>query len=90
MLALGISAAHNMTAQVDPAHAARGADRVTACGVERWRVKVGLDPDARLVKQNVVILTTIGHLRSLRPPATLPRLNRVGPVDRLTSVNATV
>jgi hypothetical protein len=44
-------------------------------------VKVGLDQDARRVKQNVVILTTIGHLRSLRPPAVLPRLSRVPPVE---------
>src|SRR5205085_6830110 len=51
------------------------------CGVERWRVKVGLDPDARLVKQNVVVPTTIVHLRSLHPPATLPRLSRVRPVE---------
>src|SRR5205085_5778364 len=51
------------------------------CGVERWRVKVGLDPDARLVKQNIVVATTIVHLRSLHPPATLPRLSRVRPVE---------
>jgi hypothetical protein len=34
-------------------------------------VKVGLDPDARLVKQNVVVPTTIGQLSALRPPATV-------------------
>jgi hypothetical protein len=81
ILALGIPAAHNVTAQTRPAHAAGHADRVTACGVERWRVKIGMDPDARLVKQNIVIPTTIVHLRSLRPPATLPRLSRVRPVE---------
>src|SRR2546421_1953953 len=81
ILALGVPAAHNMTAHTRPAHAVSHADRVTACGVERWRVKVGLDPDARLVKQNVVVPTTIVHLRSLRPPATLPRTNRLRPVE---------
>src|SRR2546423_15466837 len=81
VLALGVPAAHTVTAHTRPAHAAGRADRVTACGVERWRVKVGLDSDARLVKQNIVVPTTIVHLRSLRPPATLPRLNRVRPVE---------
>jgi hypothetical protein len=62
-------------------HEAGHPDRVTACGVERWRVKVGLDPDARLVNQRVVVPTTIVHLRSLHPPVTLPRLSRVRPVE---------
>jgi hypothetical protein len=81
ILTLGVPAAHTLTVHTGPAHAASHADRVTACGVERWRVKVGLDPDARLVKQNVVVPTTIVHLRSLRPPVTLPRLRRVRPVE---------
>src|SRR5437764_434820 len=81
MVALGVPAVHTLTAHTRPAHAAGHADRVGACGVERWRVKTGMDPDARLVKQNVVVPTTIVHLRSLRPPATLPRTNRVRPVE---------
>jgi hypothetical protein len=40
ILALGIPATHNLTAHTRLAHATRHADRVTACGVERWRVKV--------------------------------------------------
>jgi hypothetical protein len=78
ILTLGVTAAHTSAAHARPAHAARPADRVTACGVERWRVKVGLDFDARLVKQNVVVPTTIGHLRALKPPTALPRTNRCG------------
>ena len=63
ILALGVPAAPTLTARTRLAHAASHADRVTACGVERWRVKVGLDSDARLVRQNVVVPTTIGQLR---------------------------
>jgi hypothetical protein len=81
ILTLGIPAADTLTAHMRAAHAASYADRVTACGVERWRVKVGLDQDARLVRQKVVVPTTIGQLRSLRPPAMLPRLSRVRPVE---------
>jgi hypothetical protein len=72
ILALSIPAAHNVTAHTRPAHAARHADRVTACGVERWAVKFGTDPDACLVNQKVVVPTTINHLRSLPPPRFLP------------------
>src|SRR5947209_4388107 len=38
ILTLGVLAAHTLTAHTRPAHAAGHADRVTACGVERWRV----------------------------------------------------
>src|SRR5438067_6732487 len=81
ILVLGGLAAFGSTAGTRFAHDAGRADRVTACGVERWRIKVGLDADARLVKQTGVVPTTIGHLRSLHPPATLPRLSRVPPVE---------
>jgi hypothetical protein len=40
ILVLGVPVAHNVAAHTRLAHAARPADRVTACGVERWRVKV--------------------------------------------------
>ena len=56
ILALGIPAAHNVTAHTRLAHAARPADGVPVCGVERWRVKVGLDQDARSVNQTVVVV----------------------------------
>lgn len=55
--------------------------RVTACGVERWSVKTGTDPDARLVNQRAVTPTNIIHLRSLTPPAQLPLNARVRPVE---------
>src|SRR5438270_222388 len=81
ILALGVSAAHSLSAHTRPAHEASPADRLSGCGVERWRVKVGLDQDARRVNQSVVVPTSIGQLSALPPPATLPRLSRVRPVE---------
>jgi hypothetical protein len=63
-----------------PARHAR-ADRVTACGVERWAVKIGMDADARLVNQKVVVPTSIVHMRSMPAPAYLPAHNRLRPVE---------
>jgi len=37
-----------------------------ACGVERWSVKTGTDPDAHLVNLNAPTTTTISNLRSYR------------------------
>jgi hypothetical protein len=53
----------------------------TACGVERWYVKVGMDSGARLVNTKAVVQTTIFHLRSLTPPSVLPSRSRVRPVE---------
>src|SRR4051812_18143984 len=50
------------------------------CGVERWSVKTGTDPDAALVNLNVVTPSTIGELRALPAPATEPR-SRLRPVE---------
>jgi hypothetical protein len=49
--------------------------------VERWAVKTGMDPDARLVNQKVVLPTTIVHMRSLPAPAFLPLRSRLRPVE---------
>jgi len=53
----------------------------TACGVERWFVKTGMDGDARKVNTKAVVQTTIFHLRSLTPPGALPSRSRVRPVE---------
>jgi hypothetical protein len=53
----------------------------TACGVERWHVKTGIDADARKVNQSTVASTTISHLRSLPAPSFLPVNNRLGPTE---------
>jgi hypothetical protein len=81
ILALGVPAAPTLTAHTRLAHAARHADRVTACGVERWAVKTGMDPDARLVNLKVVVPTNIIRLRSLPAPAYLPLRSRLRPVE---------
>jgi hypothetical protein len=51
------------------------------CGVERWSVKTGGDPDAALVDLNNPVPTTIANLRSLTPPATPPDNARVAPAE---------
>src|SRR5207249_3244477 len=64
-----------------PAPQAGRTVRVTACGVERWAIKIGMDPDARLVNQTHVVQTNIVHLRSLPAPAYLPARSRLRPVE---------
>jgi hypothetical protein len=49
--------------------------------VERWAVKTGIDPDARLVNQKVVVPTTIVQIRSLPAPTYLPLRSRLRPVE---------
>jgi hypothetical protein len=81
ILTLVVTVADNVSAHTRPAHPAGGPERVRACGVERWAVKIGIDPDARLVNQKVVIPTTIIHLRSLPAPRFLPLHSRLRPVE---------
>jgi len=48
------------------------------CGVERWSVKTGTDPDAGLVDLTRSTTETIPYLASLPPrPTSLPRSGRV-------------
>jgi len=42
------------------------------CGVERWSVKTGTDPDAGLVNLNSPTATTIASLSSIATPSPLP------------------
>jgi hypothetical protein len=52
------------------------------CGVERWSVKTGSDPDAALVNLNSATPTTIGALRSFAYPNPNPPSNgRVAPAE---------
>jgi hypothetical protein len=53
----------------------------SACGVERWAVKTGMDADARSINQKAVHQTTIFHLRSLPAPRFLPARSRIKPVE---------
>jgi len=65
---------HRSRAAVQPS-------RETGCGVERWSVKVGMDPDARLVDQRTSVPTNIVQLRALPAPASPPLNRRVRPVE---------
>src|SRR5215813_13930694 len=64
---------------------------VIACGVERWSVKTGTDPDAHLVNLNAPQSTTISTLRALTAPNPIPTNNRVAPTETtLWVINATL
>ena len=52
-----------------------------SCGVERWSVKVGTDPDASLVNLNSTTSQTIAYLRGLTAPASPPLNSRVQPTE---------
>ncbi|MEO7063066.1 MAG: hypothetical protein ABI082_04730, partial [Dokdonella sp.] len=52
-----------------------------SCGVERWSVKTGTDPDAGLVDLNTPVIQTVSYLRSLTAPATPPANSRVQPPE---------
>src|ERR1044071_2634529 len=61
------------------------------CGVERWSVKTGTDPDAGLVNTSVSTSTTIANMRALTAPSTLPANNRVQPTEiTVFTINATL
>ncbi len=50
------------------------------CGVERWSVKTGTDPDAGQVSLSPV-QTTIAQMDSLQAPTSPPNTNRVAPTE---------
>lgn len=53
----------------------------TECGEERWSVKTGTDPDAHRVNLGSVTPTSIGAMRNLVKPPSLPEDNRLQPVE---------
>ncbi|HSP62784.1 MAG TPA: hypothetical protein VLQ90_07375 [Pyrinomonadaceae bacterium] len=61
------------------------------CGVERWSVKTGTDPDAGLVNLSSPNPTTIANLTGITAPASLPDNNRVQPTETtIWVINATL
>lgn len=54
----------------------------SACGVERWSIKTGMDDAARHVNLAAVQPATIAQLRTFAKPASLPDTTRVGTVER--------
>jgi hypothetical protein len=51
------------------------------CGVERWSVKTGTDPDSGLVNLSSTTSTTISSMTSLAAPNPIPPNNRVQPTE---------
>src|SRR5512146_457052 len=51
------------------------------CGVERWSVKTGTDPDAGLVDLNSSTNTAITNMRAFPAPSPIPANNRVAPAE---------
>ena len=51
------------------------------CGVERWSVKTGTDPDAGQVALSLVTPTTIATMRGWPKPGTIPSNNRIAPYE---------
>ena len=61
------------------------------CGVERWSVKTGTDPDASKVNLNFPTGTTIASMRAFTAPNPIPANNRVSPAETTVWViNATL
>ena len=61
------------------------------CGVERWSVKTGTDPDAGKVNLSSSTNTTITSLRAAPAPSPIPANNRVSPTETTVWViNATL
>src|SRR6478735_881680 len=52
------------------------------CGVERWSVKTGTDPDAPSVNLGTYISTTIYNMWSSTKPSSLPANNRIAPREK--------
>jgi len=58
------------------------------CGVERWSVKTGTDPDSPSISF-VSQPTTIATMRSWTPPSPIPSNNRVAPFEKTVwTINA--
>jgi hypothetical protein len=66
---------------VSPIAGAGAGTAQAACGVERWSVKTGTDPDASLIDLTATTHTSVAQLTSLTPPATLPPDNRIQPTE---------
>lgn len=61
------------------------------CGVERWSVKTGTDPDAGKVNLASSTNTTIASMRAIPAPSPIPSNNRVAPTETTVWViNATL
>jgi hypothetical protein len=75
----------NIPFSVTDAQARNAAGTITisvvspTCGVERWTVKVGTDPDAGLVNLNSATPVTIATMRGWPAPSPTPPTSRLAP-----------
>jgi uncharacterized membrane protein len=61
------------------------------CGVERWSVKTGTDPDVGKINLNAPTTTTITAMRAFTAPNPIPPNNRItGPETTLWVITATL
>jgi hypothetical protein len=58
----------------------------TSCGVERWSVKTGTDPDASTVNLFKPTPATIALMRSWVAPNPIPTNSRVDPYEKTVHV----
>jgi hypothetical protein len=67
------------------------ANGLAQCGVERWSIKTGTDPDAQGVNLNSPTPTAISSLAAIATPAILPDNTRISPTETTVWVlNATL
>ena len=59
---------------------------VIACGVERWSVKVGTDPDAWQVDPTNPVWTSVSEMNTFPRPSTIPASRRADSVEMTTWV----
>ena len=70
---------------------APGPAAAATCGVDRWPVKTGTDPDAGKVDLSSTTATTVTGLSSLAMPSSYPQDNRIAPTETTVfSVSATL
>src|SRR5438132_1016578 len=87
-----LTGAKNITTTITDAQSRSASAPITmtvqspTCGVERWSVKTGGDPDAANVDLNNPVSTTIANLRSLTPPSTPPDNARFAPAENTVYV----
>ena len=74
-----------------PAPSSSPPPAATQCGVERWAVKTGTDPDAGLINLASTTPTSITSLTGLPAPSPIPVSTRVRPTETtVLSITATL
>jgi hypothetical protein len=91
VLPVTISDAQSRSAASSIGLTVQAASVCNGCGVERWGVKTGTDPDANSINLSTPTPTTIAEMRTWPTPSPIPSNNRVAPHETtLYVVNATL